>query len=186
MTLYFPYRLDCQDLLINESITQLQKSWHNKKIGFTFNPTFSENTRSILDKELFSRNLPKCAYVVCFARPAKDKQPIHIDGYSVNTCTSLNIPLMGCENSVMEWFSGDYQLVQKSYTDPSGKPIQYQVVVWNSECKAIGSLELIESHMVRVEVPHRTIANDHDSRAVLCLRFLGNPAWDQIRSKVLR
>ena len=75
-------------------------------------------------------------------------------------------------------------MVRKNYTDQSGQTVYYQEVVWNSEYNPIASLELIESHMVRVDVPHRTTANDTDLRAVLCLRFLGNPTWDQICSKV--
>ena len=184
MLTYFPYKLDCQDLLIAESIAQLQNKWHNKSRGFTFSVTFTESIRSILDKELQSRNLPKFAYTVCFARPAKDRQSIHVDGTNSTTCASLNIPLMGCKNSVMEWFSGDYQVVRKNYTDQSGQTVYYQEVVWNSEYNPIASLELIESQMVRVDVPHRTTANDTDLRAVLCLRFLGNPTWDQVCSKV--
>jgi len=185
MATYFPYRLDCQDLLINESIAQLQTRWVNKTKGFTFSVAFSENIRLILDNELQRRNLPKCAYTVCFARPAKDQQSIHVDGTNSTTCASLNIPLIGCENSLMEWFSGDYHLVRKNYTDQSGQTVHYQEVVWDTDCIVVESLELTESHMVRVDVPHRTTANDTDLRAVLCLRFLGNPTWDQVCSKVL-
>jgi hypothetical protein len=185
MTVYFPYRLDCQDLLINEAVVQLHNSWFNKHKGFTFNVKFSENLESILDKELLSRNLPKLAYAVCFARPAKNQQVIHVDGTKSITCASLNIPLMGCKNSLMEWFSGDYILVTKNYTDPSGQIVYYQTVNWNSEFTVTNSLELTESHIVRVDVPHRTTANDTDLRAVLCLRFYGNPSWNQICSRAI-
>lgn len=184
MSTYFPYRLDCQDLLINESITQLQNKWNNKSRGFTFSVIFPEHVRAILDKELQSRNLPKFAYTVCFARPAKDQQSIHVDGTNSTTCASLNIPLMGCNNSVMEWFTGAYKVVRKNYVDQSGQTVYYQEVVWDTDYTVVESLELTESHMVRVDVPHRTTANDTDLRAVLCLRFLGNPTWDQVCSKV--
>jgi hypothetical protein len=184
MATYFPYSLDCQDLLINESITQLQNKWHNKSRGFTFSVIFPEHIRAILDKELQSRNLPKFAYTVCFARPAKDQQSIHVDGTNSTTCASLNIPLMGCKNSVMEWFAGAYKVVRKNYVDQSGQTVYYQEVVWDTDYTVVESLELTESHMVRVDVPHRTTANDTDLRAVLCLRFLGNPTWDQVCSKV--
>jgi hypothetical protein len=92
---------------------------------------------------------------------------------------------MGCENSVMEWFAGDYKLVRTDYIDQSGQSVYFQTVVWNSDCTVINSLELIESHIVRVGVPHRTIANNTDLRAVLCLRFIGNPTWDQICSRAI-
>lgn len=184
MSTYFPYRLDCQNLLINESIAQLQNKWHNKSRGFTFSVIFPEHIRAILDKELQSRNLPKFAYTVCFARPAKDQQSIHVDGTNSTTCASLNIPLMGCNNSVMEWFTGVYKVVRKNYVDQSGQTVYYQEVVWDTDYTVVESLELTESHIVRVDVPHRTTANDTDLRAVLCLRFLGNPTWDQVCSKV--
>jgi hypothetical protein len=184
MATYFPYSLDCQTLLVNEALEQLENKWINRNKGFTFSVIFSEPVKEILDRELRNRNLPELAYTVCFARPAKDRQSIHVDGTNSTTCASLNIPLMGCENSVMEWFSGDYCLVRKNYTDQSGQTVYYQEVVWNTEHEVVNTLELTKSYMVRVDVPHRTTANDHDQRAVLCLRFLGNPTWDQVCSKV--
>lgn len=182
MSIYFPYRLDCQNLLVVEAIDQLRSKWTNTNRGFTFSVQFTRNTKLILDQELSQKKLPAFFYATCFARPAKNQQSIHVDGTGGTTHASLNIPLMGCENSMMEWFSGSYQVVKKNYIDQSGQTIHFQEVIWSSDPTVVAALELRESHWLRVDVPHRTTANDTELRAVLCLRLVGNPTWDQVCS----
>jgi hypothetical protein len=171
---YFPFTLRSEHLLKKDTLNELNEKWISRSGVFTFNPTFKDSTMYVLNLELSSRKLPKLKYAVCFAREHDNSQLTHVDGTNYVTNASLNIPIFGTSGSVMEWYGGDYELEQLKHTDASGQPVAYWNVTPGEDFKPIDQLELIKSHFVQVNIPHRVISGPKEPRAVLCLRFEEN------------
>jgi hypothetical protein len=182
---YFPFSLKCSDLLIEETLNMLNKKWNFQSEFIVIMDFENENT---LNEELSSRGLPKLLYATCFARGRDHTQGIHIDGgaYYEITNSSLNIPIIGCENTEMQWFEGDYKIEKRTSINDLGLEISYNIVKWGDQetIKVADSLELTTSHFVRVNTPHRAISNKEQPRAVLALRFYENLTIEDFYSRL--
>ena len=115
-----------------------------------------------------------------FARPAGQKQSIHVDGNSESGISnaSLNIPIFGGKGTMMHWYGGDYSIQEKD-VGTAIPVVKYFDLSWNSPAVKIDSLEIKESYFVRVNIPHSVDAPEDTDKATLCIRFRKNPLLEE-------
>lgn len=185
MHYYFSYKLDCNSLLVEKTQEILKETW-DFKLEYIKHIDLGERILEILNTELNIKGIPNLLYATCFARGKGHTQGIHVDGTNGITNSSLNIPVTGCEKTEMQWFDGNYTIESRSSVNSTGMLVGYNIVKWPDPDKITiaDRLELRESHMVRVNAPHRSIANNDYPRAVLCLRFVGNPTFEELYEKL--
>lgn len=107
-----------------------------------------------------------------FTTDSNDSIPIHKDGNDEHPkFLALNLPLFGCNNSLMHWWD-NVEIDYSSSTYKYGKNIK----MFSGSNKVIThSLELSIPHLVRIDLPHN-VANLKDSpRAILSIRFKPEP-----------
>jgi len=173
--LFVPFKLECEQLLVDFCKKDIEEQWDRKSIKLLIHE-FPDCIRRILNAELTSKNLPILEGNFSTIRTKKQPGTIHSDG---GFHVGLNIPIFGTRGSSMLWFDGDYieffQETQKTVVT---------VLKWNSQPKMIGELELLESHLMRVDVPHNVYPNPNSDRAILSIRFEGNPTWEEILERI--
>lgn len=173
--LFVPFKLDCEQLLVDFCKTDIEKQWDRKSIKLLIHE-FPDHIRKVLNAELISKNLP--TFYGNFSTVRTKIQPgvIHCD-WDIHV--GLNIPIFGTQGSNMLWFDGDYTSFFEETQNTTIK-----VLKWKSEPKMIGELELLESHLMRVDVPHNVYPNPNSDRAILSIRFAGNPTWEEILERI--
>ena len=141
-----------------------------------------------LNEFLSSELLPRVYNCILFHRPGGVQQPIHNDCNNKNppetiSC-AINIPLINCEDSYMEWFEGDYSTKISEALGKDGITRRYVDLDWNTPPKVIDRIVIDAPYLVRVSVPHRvTITNK--PRSLITLRFEGNPSFETIHQLFL-
>jgi hypothetical protein len=112
----------------------------------------------------------------------------HIDYSSVHNRTiksSLVIPIDGCEDTLMYWYSGDYSadVVTPSPDFPYAYP--YMKLTWNQPGVLVEKIEISKGPMLcRVDVPHcATSRKDGSYRLVMTLRFEENLSIEEIMDR---
>lgn len=98
--------------------------------------------------------------------------PIHVDGNEQwPKILALNIPIIGCANTNMCWWN-NVRPTDLTNTEEYGHNIQ----LFDSDDKQlIDQLELTESHMVRINVPHSVINTTDNNRIIFTARFRPEP-----------
>jgi hypothetical protein len=98
--------------------------------------------------------------------------PIHVDGSEeYPKFLALNLPLFGCENSLMQWWD-NVELVSISNTEEYANNIK----IFDSPNKTVShSLELSLPHLVRIDLPHNIVNLKDTPRAIFSMRFKPEP-----------
>jgi hypothetical protein len=113
-------------------------------------------------------------------------QGCHIDYSSMNENvikSSLVIPIDGCENTYMYWYTGDYTasvvMPNTDYAYP------YMDVVWNNPGVLLEKAEISKGPMLcRVDIPHSATSRlDGSYRLVMTLRFAENLSIEEIMTR---
>jgi hypothetical protein len=120
---------------------------------------------------LKGKNLPPIEFFILFKHHRK--QDIHKEDMHC----SLNLPLMGYENSLMHF----YQM--------NGTPIKKRATYYYDETDEKMIIETLpgsnEWVLVDSSVPHNIVNSDFDNpRCTVALRFLGNPTFEEIKLKI--
>jgi hypothetical protein len=129
---------------------------------------------------------------VIFARPANHVQVIHSDcavgPEDVRALCALNVPIVGGPGSLMEWYAEQPMRLIKDKYGPPEKPVISRYWVPEAPVPDNKVEDVIfgeEPMLVDTYHPHRVIAADA-ARAVVSMRFVGNPSFAQVRDVLQR
>lgn len=100
--------------------------------------------------------------------------PISIHKDNGDITYSLNIPLSGCENTLVNFYNSTKPPLEK-ITMSGNKYFAYD----ESDCQLIDSLEMTTAHIINVKVPHAVVNNNSEPRITLLIR-LNNTAGELI------
>jgi len=90
--------------------------------------------------------------------------PIHTDNTAYDY--SLNIPIVGCENTFVEFY--------ESTSEPIKLQLYTGVIYYHykqQSCTLKDKLELTSPHIIKVNVPHAVINNNSSQRITLLIRL---------------
>ena len=116
------------------------------------------------------------AYAILFFSKPNSRRGLHIDydsgqgNYSVKNAWALNIPILNCQDSEMEWYYGDYtsERHESKTTLPSYR------LVWESEPKLAESVKILEPTLVYIDQPHDVINHSSEHRIMMSIRTYPN------------
>ena len=144
---------------------------------------FSPELYEELNNYLGSLGFPLIRGVLGFKRTNIKPNPYlaHIDGDPIKTTTaSLIIPVSGCKDTRMFWFTGDYRLVMSQHGPASGYANAWHLQ-WQGSPRYLDSVAVIDTPMLcRVNIPHEAYSNGREPRVTVTLRFQGNPLFDDL------
>ncbi len=101
-------------------------------------------------------------------------QPVHIDGTSQYRYASLNLTIKGYQNTKMMFYKQNESNMQTTISNAYYFDKQDLLLV--DELKGSNDWVLINSG-----VPHQAIGvNLNDTRITVCIRFLGNPTFENL------
>jgi hypothetical protein len=127
--------------------------------------------------------LPRLHNCLLFHRPGNFPQALHIDCNNDDPprqmLAAINIPLLNCEDSYMEWYGGQYKTVVNAATGPDGKVRKFLDLQWLSAPELLDKTIIDQPTLVRVNVPHRVSVISR-TRSLITFRFAENPAFDAV------
>jgi hypothetical protein len=180
---FVPSLLEMVDAVKNQTIKLWDLNGRHKDL--IFQPFMPEKITEKFNAELSCYAPYQYKYCTVFARAAGQKQKIHVDGNLLHGMThmSLNIPVFGGNGTMMHWYTGDYQIVETVTGKESVN--KYFELQWNNEPKKINSVEVNESYIVRVDIPHSVDAPLDEDKATLCIRFKKNPTFEDFYAHIM-
>lgn len=123
-----------------------------------------------LAKHGFVNRIPKGA--ILFGNGPGQSAGIHIDGYSLERKNAsnfaLNIPILNCDQGWMNWYKGEYDLVE----DKTKEGLKLLKIEWKGEPEIIERALINEPTLVKVNVPHNVENLSNQQRLMLSIRFV--------------
>jgi hypothetical protein len=125
-------------------------------------------------KELMKNyNFPAIEYFLIFSH-RQSTQPVHIDGIRQYRHASLNLTLSGYQNTKMLFYKENKPGIQSN--------------VSNANYFDIDDLTLVDEFhgtnnwvMINSGVPHQAVGiNLNDTKITVCIRFIGNPKFEDL------
>jgi hypothetical protein len=141
--------------------------------------------------------LPPLLTCMMFYREGGIKQPTHIDSFGraggrdplepLQPCNcAVNIPLLNCSSSAMQWYQGEYQLIERQgpfFNDNQGNwvPRAFLEIVWNEGVDPVVFDEIVidQPTLIRISQPH-SVSLTHETRMCLSFRFLENVTFEEV------
>lgn len=172
---YCPLELDFSDLVeyVKNSVTTEKLYLTETQVKIVH--TLPSDLKEKINRQLQTIGFPNVWYVQSYIRKKSDEQGIHIDGFNKIVHSAINIPVSGTIGSKHVFYSGDYELKQIVRDD-----IQFYDLKWKSIPVTEDVLELTDPHLLRVDVPHKAVANDVENRWIITLRMEGNPKYEDL------
>jgi hypothetical protein len=132
--------------------------------------------------------IPNLFNCILFHRPGNYPQTLHLDCNNDNPpqimhC-AINIPILNCEDSYMEWYSGNYSTSVNVSTGIDGIVRKFINLNWNEDPSLIDKVIIDKPTLVRVGIPHKVTVIDK-TRSLITLRFQNNPTFDNIRDLII-
>lgn len=129
--------------------------------------------------------IPHLFSCILFYRPAGYPQALHLDCNNddppqVIDC-AINIPILNCDDSYMEWYSGAYNTKVNSNQGMDGFIRKFIELDWKEEPKLLDKTIINGPTLVKVGQPHKISVVDK-TRSLITFRFKGNPSFDNIDS----
>jgi hypothetical protein len=137
-------------------------------------------------------DLPSLYNCILFRRPGGYPQPIHLDCNNEDPpqgikC-AINIPLLNCEDSYMEWYTGDYEISVASVKGRDGIVRKHLDLIWAGDDEdedtmpeVIDRVIIDQPTLVAVNQPHAVTVTDR-TRSLITFRFATNPDFEQVAS----
>ena len=129
--------------------------------------------------------LPSLYNCILFRRPGGYPQPIHLDCNNEDPpqgmkC-AINIPLINCEDSYMEWFDGNYEIQVATVKGRDGIIRKHLELIWeeDTEPRCIERTVIDQPTLVSVNVPHAVTVIDR-TRCLITFRFATNPSFEEV------
>jgi hypothetical protein len=180
MNYYKKINLDCSDLLkdyvsnyINTLTNGLQIT--RPEVNFINLPN---NLLNVVNAELNSYGISDIEYCRIYLWPKNSVQFPHIDGVDTILHCAINIPLHGGENSIFQWFSGEFELRSIDLTRTTQKAF---AINWKTPKVVAESIEIKDGcYLIRIDQPHQAIASADSDRWLFTMRFKGNPTFEEL------
>lgn len=133
--------------------------------------------------------IPHLFSCILFYRPAGFPQALHLDCNNddppqIIDC-AINIPILNCDDSYMEWYEGTYKTSVNSKKGYDGFVRKFIELDWEEEPKLMDKLIINGPTLVKVGQPHKVSVVDK-TRSLITFRFKGNPSFNDINSLLLR
>jgi hypothetical protein len=150
------------------------KQDHNQ---IRLNHNITGNLLELINEELLKENIGPLWYAQSYIRKKGTKQPIHVDGNPMTGLVNaaINIPIKGSANSKHYYYKGSYDLKWVKKKDNS-----YFEINWSENPIVDEYLELIDTHIVRTNIPHNVEASIDEDRWACTIRFRGNPNFEKL------
>ena len=143
---------------------------------------------SPLLNKFFVDNDLHLSYAVAFIRLPGSMIPIHIDDgqdgtHEVKFELALNLPLENTAGTYQNYYDIPVEKLYNFY-DPMVKQ-NYRTYDLNPETHKqfipISSIELLDPHLIRLDLPHNIINPTDKTRKVISIRFMPQPThlWDK-------
>jgi len=191
MTLY--KKLNLPDSLINEIKNCALAEMQDMQFG-AMQLYFLKKPQYILGRYLKENypDLPSLYNCILFRRHGGYQQPIHLDCNNDDPpqgikC-AINIPLLNCDDSYMEWYTGDYEISVASVKGRDGIVRKHLELIWSDDDEDympdVADRVIIDTPtLVAVNQPHAVTVTDR-TRCLITFRFATNPDFEQV-AKVL-
>ena len=126
-----------------------------------------------LDNELQGKyNFPPIEYFMIFKHTTN--QPIHSDGQGISRHSSFNLPLLGYAGTNMCF----YEMKDVNVEPEASNAYYYNEENLTMADKLSGGNEWV---LVNSGVPHNIVdMNSNDPRITVCIRFYGNPTFEDL------
>jgi hypothetical protein len=143
--------------------------------------TYIENNREIFLKVAALRDFLKSkkmfdsvGSIAVNVTVGKDAGTYHMDSGPFKH--SLNIPIIGCENTWINFFkvNSDYTIAK---VNNKGKTHQYFRYT-EDQCELIYEAETYEPYILGVKTPHRVVNNGDQTRIMILIRLFPGP-WEE-------
>ncbi len=123
-----------------------------------------------LEKHGFPGRIPKGA--ILFGNGPNASAGIHIDGYSLERKNAsnfaLNIPIQNCHQGYMNWYKGDYNLVETK----TKEGLAHLKIEWKEKPEIAERILVDVPTIVRVHIPHNVENLSDQRRLMLSIRFV--------------
>lgn len=134
-------------------------------------------------------DLPSLYNCILFRRHGGYQQPIHLDCNNDDPpqgikC-AINIPLLNCDNSYMEWYTGDYEISVASVKGRDGIVRKHLELIWSDDDDDDFKPDILDRviidtpTLVTVNQPHAVTVTDR-TRCLITFRFATNPDFEQV------
>lgn len=145
---------------------------------------FLQKPVGIFNSYLHSKKIkPMVRSCMLFHRPGNYPQPLHIDCNNDDPpelikC-AINIPLLNCDDSYMEWYAGHYSTTVHSALGTDGRTRKFIDLAWQDGPELLDRTVIDQPTLVRVNVPHK-VSTTSQTRSLITLRFVDNASWDEV------
>lgn len=153
---------------------------------------FLKKPQYILGKYLKQNHptLPSLYNCILFRRPAGYQQPIHLDCNNEDPPQGIkcavNIPLINCDDSYMEWYTGDYKISVATVKGRDGIVRKHLDLIWADDDDdddvmpdVIDRVIIDQPTLVAVNQPHAITVTDR-TRCLITFRFETNPDFAEV------
>jgi|Laugresu1bdmlbsd_1035121.scaffolds.fasta_scaffold39422_2 hypothetical protein len=188
MTLY--KKLNLPDSLIEEIKNCALAEMQDMQFG-AMQLYFLKRPQYILGRYLKENypDLPSLYNCILFRRHGGYQQPIHLDCNNDDPpqgikC-AINIPLLNCDNSYMEWYTGDYEISVASVKGRDGIVRKHLELIWSDDDDDDFKPDILDRviidtpTLVTVNQPHAVTVTDR-TRCLITFRFATNPDFEQV------
>ncbi len=177
---YRPIQIDNLTTIQEEVLKRIPKNLLDKT-----NLTYIENNKAIFlgIKELYnfleSIKMNWCVGTVAVnVTTAQDMGSFHVDSGPYRY--SLNIPILGCENTFIDFFkvSGDYQTVHVNAEGHGGHHHFFRYT--EDQCELIYEGDTSIPYILGTKTPHRVVNRSDKIRIMLLIRLFPGPWLDNV------
>jgi len=175
--LYQPVELKCWQRLVAASLTSI--NWLSAddiyKVYDKPHKKFDKDLIADVEEEMSDLCELKVSIVesLIFRSRPDENPPIHVDGKDINRTdasqVALNVPILNCKDSQMIWYDGKYDL--SVYATDTNPDVYSLGIEWFNGPNEIFCQEIATPALVRVDIPHRVVNQQHKPRVMLSMRF---------------
>lgn len=175
MKLYAPLKLSTTPLIQEAATKLMQEQWDYRTEKLLRLPLDGVLADAV-NAELRGLHLPKIAIWTVFARGTAQTQVIHCDAFNETKRIDYGIiiPVLGTKGSRMQWFD-ETNMTLTNVPNRDGKSTLFRMTKCLGEPRIIEELEVTESIIARISIPHRAVAALDSPRAVVSIKLCGNP-----------
>lgn len=137
---------------------------------------------NVVNAELNLYGISDIDYCRLYLWPKNSVQLPHIDGGDTILHCAINIPLLGGEDSIFQWFTGEFKLKLVNLTRTTQKAF---AIDWKSPKELAESIEIKDGcYLIRIDQPHQAIASAGSDRWLFTMRFKDNPTFEELYDRL--
>jgi hypothetical protein len=174
MLLYQKIKIDNFDTIQKQLLSFLTKHFNGLEKEILSGVSKDEILTAVpLLNEFFVKHNLTPNMVAVFVRSPKVRAPIHVDGDSEDKLRflAINIPIANCEGTYQNYYA--IPTSELEFIEDRGN--RYRAYTKEPRPGVFDRVEIVEPHLLRVDMPH-DVDNDKDTyRVMLSIRFEPQP-----------